>query len=188
LIQQVPDGGSHRITVSLRGPDATIVPAELTLRRTDEPSSILAVLPASATSWVDTIRVPSGVTYYYAVSSQDRLRNESAPSGVASAAVRALLTLGRASTSVASMSVSVGPADGRPTIAAYRIADTAPVTLDIFRMDQPGPAHVGRVVDARQDAGTYVVGLRHYDLGTGRYLLKLQAGGISVEQPVEIRR
>ncbi len=43
LIQQVPDGGSHRITVSLRGPDATIVPAELTLRRTDEPSSILAV-------------------------------------------------------------------------------------------------------------------------------------------------
>lgn len=43
LIQQVPDGGSHRVTVSLRGPDATIVPAELTLRRSDEPSSILAV-------------------------------------------------------------------------------------------------------------------------------------------------
>ncbi|MFN7149365.1 MAG: PAS domain-containing protein, partial [Microthrixaceae bacterium] len=42
LTQQIPDDGAHRITVSLRGPDATIVPAELTLRRSDEPSSILA--------------------------------------------------------------------------------------------------------------------------------------------------
>jgi hypothetical protein len=154
----------------------------------NDPSSILAVLPGSATSWADTIRIPTGVTYYYAVASHDRARNESAPSTVASAAVKALLTLARVTTSVTSMSVSVGAADGRPTLAAYRLAGTVPVTLDLLRVSQPAPARVARLVDERQGAGTYVVGLQDYDLRQGTYLLKLQAGTATVEQSLNLPR
>jgi uncharacterized lipoprotein YddW (UPF0748 family) len=153
-----------------------------------DPSSILAVLPGSATSWVDTIRIPTGVTYYYAVASHDRARNESAPSTVASAAVKALLTLARVTTSVTSMSVSVGAADGRPTLAAYRLAGTVPVTLDLLRVSQPAPVRVARLVDERQGAGTYVVGLQDYDLRQGTYLLQLQAGTATVEQSLNVPR
>jgi len=155
---------------------------------TDDPSSLLAVLPGSTTSWIDTIRVPTGVTYYYAVASHDRVRNESAPSTVASAAVKALLTLARVTTSVTSMSVSVGAADGRPALAAYRLAGTVPVTLDLLRASLPSPVRVARLVDERQDAGTYVVGLRNYHLPQGRYLLKLQAGTAAVEQSIDVQR
>jgi uncharacterized lipoprotein YddW (UPF0748 family) len=155
---------------------------------TADPASILTVLPASRTSWVDTIRVPGGVTYYYAVSALDRMRNESAASPVASAAVRALLTLGRAATSVTSMSVSVGSADGRPTLAAYRLEGPAPVTLDLLRIAQPSPVRVARLVDGQQDAGTYVVGLQDFDLQAGTYLLRLQAGGTSIEQSIGVSR
>ena len=155
---------------------------------TNDPSSILAVLPGSTSSWVDTIRVPTGVTYYYAVASHDRARNESAPSMVASAAVKVLLTLGRATTSVTSMSVSVGATDGRPTLAAYRLAGTVPVTLDLLRVSQPAPVRVARLVEERQSAGTYVVGLQDYDLRQGTYLLKLQAGTANVEQSINVPR
>jgi hypothetical protein len=155
---------------------------------TGDPSSILAVLPGSTTSWVDTIRIPTGVTYYYAVASHDRARNESAPSTVASAAVKALLALARMTTSVTSMSVSVGAADGRPTLAAYRLAGTVPVTLDLLRAGQPSPVRVARLVDERQGAGTYVVGLRDVDLPQGTYVLKLQAGTAAVEQALTIHR
>jgi len=155
---------------------------------TDDPSSILTVIPASATAWVDTIRIPTGVTYYYAVSSHDRARNESAPSEVASAAVKALLTLGRATTSVTSMSVSVEASDGRPTLAAYRVAGTVPVTLDLFRVNQPAQVRVARLVEELQSTGTYVVGLQVYDMREGTYVLKLQAGTTRVEQPIDVRR
>jgi hypothetical protein len=155
---------------------------------TSDPFALLAVLPGSTTSWIDTIRIPTGVTYYYAVASHDRARNESAPSTVASAAVKALLTLARVTTSVTSMSVSVGAVDGRPALAAYRLAGTVPVTLDLLRASQPSPVRVARLVDERQDAGTYVVGLRDYDLPQGTYVLKLQAGTAAVEQSIDVRR
>lgn len=155
---------------------------------TDDPSSILTVLPASSTSWVDTIRIPTGVTYYYTASAQDRMRNESDPAPVASAAVKALLTLGRATTSVTSMSVSIGATDGRPTLAAYRLAGTVPVTLDLLRVAQPAPVRVARLVDEQQTPGTYVVGLQDQDLRQGTYLLKLKAGTTNVEQSISVPR
>lgn len=154
----------------------------------DSPASLLTVIPGAVTSWVDTIRIPSGVTYYYAVTSCDRARNESAPSPVASAAVKALLTLARAATSVTSLSVSVGATDGRPALAAYRLAAEAPVTLDLLRVVKPVPMRLGRLVEERQTAGTYVVGLQPFDLPEGTYLLKLTAGAAIVEQPISIPR
>jgi uncharacterized lipoprotein YddW (UPF0748 family) len=155
---------------------------------TQDPSSILIVLPASATAWVDTIQVPTGVTYYYAVSAHDRARNESAPSAAASAAVKALLALGRAATSVTSLSVSVGVGGGPPTLAAYRLAGTVPVTLDLISVKPAAQVSLGRIAEGQQGPGTYVVGLQDYNLREGTYLLRLQAGTARVEQSIDVRR
>jgi hypothetical protein len=178
--QRAADGDTASWFVLYRSSDPAI--------DTGDASTILAVLPGSATAWVDTIRVPTGVTYYYAVSAHDRMHNESAPSPVASAAVKALLALGRATTSVTSMSVSVGSEDGRPALAAYRLPGSVQVTLDLLRTAGPGPARVARLVDEQQTAGTYVVGLQDYSLREGSYILKLQAGASRVEQPINVSR
>ena len=60
---------------------------------TDNPSLLIAVTPCPSNTFIDTVKVPTGVTYHYAVAALDKGNNESPPTRVASASIREMLAL-----------------------------------------------------------------------------------------------
>jgi hypothetical protein len=148
----------------------------------------LATLTAGAVSYLDTIKVPEGLSYSYDVTAFDRGYNESTPSPTAHGIFRELLALRRMVSDVTSLSALVPSGSGTPTLAAYRVAKRAPVQLDLLRRrTDAGDTLVATITRETQDAGMYIVGLTSIPFVRGNYILRLRAAGTEIEQSVEVR-
>jgi uncharacterized lipoprotein YddW (UPF0748 family) len=155
--------------------------------RTDHPANIVAVIPANRTYHLDTVRVPTGLTYQYAVTALDRLSNESPPSSTGTAVVRELIALKGRLSDFTSLSASLDGRSGQPLLLGYRLAYRTTVSLEILRVDTSGTEYaMARPVDGIRDQGTYILGLRSLQLRPGNYSVRLRAGATHLEQPLRI--
>jgi hypothetical protein len=153
-------------------------------------SSLVAITHSDATFFVDTVREGGSYRYYYAVSALDKGNNESAISNVATITMRELTELRGKLSDFTSLSASVPRENDGVTLVAYKLALRSPVSLRVMRQDVDPAQRAAALVLASgmQSAGTYIVGVARSQLTPGLYLVRLDAGGMVVEQPFEIRQ
>jgi len=155
----------------------------------DDGRALAAVTTTADNYFIDTVKVATGVGYCYAVTALDKGNNESAPSNVATIAVREAIALKGKLFDVASLSTVFSTRDGAPTLVGYQLNDRLPVSLCLYRTVGAGTdSLVATLVDDVQEKGTYVLGLRKAIQARGAYVLRLKAGGATLEQPVEYLR
>jgi hypothetical protein len=156
----------------------------------EEASSLVAITNSDAAFFVDTVHAGGSYRYYYAVSALDKGNNESAISNVATITMRELSELRGKLSDFTSLSASVARESGSVTLVAYKLALHSPVSLRVMGRDVDSAQSPAALVLASgmQGPGTYVVGVSRSQLMPGLYLVRLDAGGIVVEQPLEIRR
>jgi uncharacterized lipoprotein YddW (UPF0748 family) len=155
--------------------------------RIDFSSNIVAVIPGSLNHYIDTVTVPSGFTYYYAVTALDKFNNESDPSTMGSGVVRELLALRGKLSNITALSAAFGQGQRTPSLLAYRIAVPAHVTLEILQMGIEGRDSVVAVLlDRQEPEGTHILGMDALRLAPGVYTLRLRTGTTSLEQPLQI--
>jgi uncharacterized lipoprotein YddW (UPF0748 family) len=153
----------------------------------EDPSSIVTITTSDSTFFIDTVRTPGSLTYYYAVTAFDKGNNESAPSNTGSVIVREMLALRGKLSNVTSLSTSIANDKNSPTLVAYKLAGRLFVSLDVFHQKSDSVEHfVSTLARGFQEEGTYVVGLG--TLTAGRYLIRLKAGTTMLEQPFEVAR
>jgi uncharacterized lipoprotein YddW (UPF0748 family) len=153
-------------------------------------SCLVAITNSDAARFVDTVRAGTSYKYYYAVSALDKGNNESAISNVATITMRELTELRGKLSDFTSLSTSVARDNGGVTLVAYKLALRSSVSLRVVKQDIDSARSSAALVLASgmQSAGTYVVGVARSQLKPGSYLVRLDAGGIVVEQPLEIRQ
>jgi len=153
----------------------------------DSPYSIAAVLPATQLAFADSQATTD--EYFYAVSSCDRMHNESEPSPVISSrpSLAQPLPPFRPQTNI-SLSVSLANASGRPLAALYTIAQRTRVALDVFlkRSDTPDTLHT-KLIRAVQEEGKYKVSLQSVKFTPGTYVMRLTTTEATIEQSVVVR-
>jgi uncharacterized lipoprotein YddW (UPF0748 family) len=156
----------------------------------NDASSLVAITNSDATFFVDTVREGGSYRYYYAVSALDKGNNESAISNVATITMRELTELRGKLSDFTSLATSVARENGNVTLVAYKLALRSPVSLRVVKQDTDSAQSAASLVLANgmQTAGTYIVGVGRSQLAPGLYLVRLDAGGIVIEQPLEIRQ
>jgi len=153
----------------------------------DDPRAIAQVVPGSAESCIDTVRIPSGATYYYAVSAVNAANSEGPPSPVSSGTMQEFLSLRGKMTETTGLSASLSPGGGTPRMVAYSLARRTPVTLDLLARPKGSIDTITTtLVRDTQETGIYVVGLNGVQFVAGKYTFRLRAGGSVVEQPFEL--
>jgi uncharacterized lipoprotein YddW (UPF0748 family) len=173
------DGDSARSYVVYRSSAAEV--------DTEDPRTIVAILPATITHLIDTVEVPEGFTYTYAVTALDKGNNESPPSVPSSATVAELLALKRKVVDFTSLSTAIPRGSTRPTLAAYRLARRMPITLQVYRREgESSETLISTLVDSVQEGGTYVLGLAQVPFHPGSYVVRLTSGDARLEQSVII--
>jgi uncharacterized lipoprotein YddW (UPF0748 family) len=154
-----------------------------------DPRALVSVLPAERTHTLDTVRVPSGLSYYYAVAALDKGYNESTPSESSTGIVHELLAIKKKVSEVTSLSTSVSSASGTPTLVAYRLARQMNVSLEVYgRHATSQDSLLMTLVDGVMDGGTYVLGLAGIPFRKGEYVIRLQTPDALLEQPIIVRR
>jgi hypothetical protein len=158
--------------------------------QSNDASSLVAITNSDATFFIDTVREGGSYRYYYAVSALDKGNNESAISNVATITMRELTELRGKLSDFTSLSTSVARENGNVTLVAYKLALRSPVSLRVVKQDTDSAQSAASLVLASgmQTAGTYIVGVARSRLTPGQYLVRLDAGGIVIEQPLEIRQ
>jgi hypothetical protein len=154
---------------------------------TEDPRSFIATTTDSRTHFIDTVRVPSGLTYYYSVTAFDKGNNESAPSTRSSGIVKELLAIKQKVSDVTSLSTSLSGTAGKPGAVAYRLAHRMPVALEVYRrITESADSLLATIVRDIQDGGTYIAGLDAVTFTAGRYMLRLTAGQSVLEQQLDV--
>ena len=153
----------------------------------EDPSSLLAVTTGHSTSYEDTLRPTGGYRYFYAVSALDKGNNEGPVSTPGSVILSRMLSLRGRLSGFTSLSASVSH-DGSTTLVAYRIPKRSQVLLQVVVPDVDS-TRAGKLTLAggEKDPGTYVVGISEDRLEPGSYILRLLAGDMAIEHPLEIR-
>jgi uncharacterized lipoprotein YddW (UPF0748 family) len=155
----------------------------------ENPACLIAITPGSQCFWADTISMPSGFSYSYAVSALDKGNNEGLPSAATSTSVKALLALRKKLEGATSFSTSVSSATGTPSIAAYRLPHPMQVSMGIYRRTSAGrDSLVALLFRREQERGTYLVGMQNIPFEAGQYVLRLEAGTTTLEQAVTVTR
>jgi len=164
--------------------------ATRTAPQIDDARNLVAVVPNQSTQYVDTLKVPSGLTYYYAVTAIDKGNNESAPSTVGTGTFRELLALKGKLSNITMLSTSFGQGGNSPNLVAYRLARRTLVFVEVSKdvADARADSLTTTLVSAVQDEGTYIVGLNALQFTPGRYVVRLRTGATTLEQPVVFRR
>jgi uncharacterized lipoprotein YddW (UPF0748 family) len=176
---KAPDGDGARWYVIYRSSPAA--------PRIDFSPNIVAVLPGTLNHYIDTVTVPSGFTYYYAITALDKANNESDPSTMGSGVVRELLALRGKLSNMTALSAAFGQGQRTPSLLAYRIAMPAHVTLEILQTGTEGKDSVVAVLlDRQEPEGTHILGMDAHGLAPGLYTLRLRTGTASLEQPLQI--
>jgi uncharacterized lipoprotein YddW (UPF0748 family) len=154
---------------------------------TDNPRAIAAITSTADNFYVDSVSTPVGIASYYAVASLDKGNNESLPSNIASATVREALALQGKLSHFTTLSTSVSNGDGTPAFAGYHLGARMPVALELYLTTSDArDTLIATLVNAVQDEGAYVYGLRRALHTPGIYLIRLKAGGTVLEQNVEV--
>lgn len=155
----------------------------------ENPACLIAITPGSQCFWADTISMPSGFSYSYAVSALDKGNNEGLPSAATSTSAKALLALRKKLEGATSFSTSVSSATGTPSIAAYRLPHPMQVSMGIYRRTSAGrDSLVALLFRREQERGTYLVGMQNIPFEAGQYVLRLEAGTTTLEQAVTVTR
>ena len=155
----------------------------------NNPYFLIAVTPAQSNIFTDTVKVPTGVTYHYAVAALDKGNNESSPSGVASASIREMLALKNRLPASTSLNTSFSSVTGTPTLLAYRLERRTPVQLSIYRQLADGRDSLyATLINEIQGNATYVVGLGRIAFKSGRYAIRMRAGEAVIEQQFVVER
>ncbi|MEK9136475.1 MAG: family 10 glycosylhydrolase, partial [Bacteroidota bacterium] len=152
----------------------------------NDPSLLAAITTTNSTFFVDTVRAGSGYRYYYAVSALDKGNNESDISNVASVTMRELTELRGKLSDFTTLSTSVAHDGEATTLIAYKLATRASVLLQVI--EQQGDSSTLTLASGMQNAGTFVVGVVAGQLHPGSYIVRLKAGTLAIEQPIEIPR
>jgi uncharacterized lipoprotein YddW (UPF0748 family) len=153
----------------------------------DDPRSIAQVLPGMTTSCTDTVRVPSGATYYYAVSAVNAANSEGPPSQISSGTMLEFLSLRGKLTEMTGLSAALSPQGNTPRMVAYSLARRTSVMLDLLaRPRGSNDTILTRLVSDTQETGLYVVGLNNVQFVPGKYTVRLRTGDSVVEQPFEL--
>ncbi|MGB2959313.1 MAG: hypothetical protein WBD30_10540, partial [Bacteroidota bacterium] len=154
-----------------------------------DPRALVSILPAGRTHTLDTVRVPSGLTYYYAVAALDKGYNESLPSEPSTGIVHELLAIRKKVSEVTSLSTSISSTSGTPTLVAYRLARRMNISLQVYRRHGASQdSLLSTLVDGVNDGGTYVLGLGRVSFPTGEYVIRLRTPDTLLEQPVIVGR
>ncbi len=153
----------------------------------DDPRSIAQVVSGSTSSIIDTVKVPSGATYYYAVSAVNAANSEGFPSPVSGGTMREFLSLRGKMTETTGLSASLSPGGGTPHMVAYSLARRTPVTLELLAHPRGSNDTITTtLVSDTQETGIYIVGLNSVQFVPGKYTFRLRAGESVVEQPFEL--
>ena len=153
----------------------------------DDPRSIAQVVPGMTTACTDTVRVPSGTTYYYAVSALNGANSEGPPSQTSSRTVQEFQLLKGKLTARTGLSAALSGQGGTPRMVAYSLARRPPVTLDLLARPRGlTDATLTTLVSDTQGTGIYVVGLGNVQFVPGRYTFRLRTGDSVVEQPFDL--
>jgi len=154
-----------------------------------DPRTLVAILPAERTFVLDTVRVPSGLTYYYAVAALDKGYNESVPSEPSTGIIHELLAIRRKVSDVTSLSTSISSSSGIPTLVAYRLARRMNISLQVYRRQgESRDSLLSTLVDGVKEGGTYVLGLAPVPFRNGEYIIRLQTPDALLEQPIVVAR
>jgi uncharacterized lipoprotein YddW (UPF0748 family) len=157
----------------------------------DDASALAAITTTDETFFVDTIRAGLGYRYFYAVSALDKGNNESLISNVASVTLKEMTELRGKLSEFTSLSTSLAhDNDNAVTLVGYKVANRSFVSVQVVKQDIDSAQNAAALVLASgmQSAGTYIVGVARSQLKPGLYLVRLDAGGIVIEQPLEIRQ
>jgi uncharacterized lipoprotein YddW (UPF0748 family) len=154
---------------------------------TNNPLFLIAVTPGADNMFVDTVKVPTGVTYHYAIAALDKGNNEGPPSNVASGSIREMLALKNRMPAFTSLSTSFSHGAGTPTLVAYRLEQRSPVQLSIYRQLGDGQDSLyATLINEVQNSATYVVGLGRIAFRSGRYAIRMRAGEMDIEQLFDV--
>jgi hypothetical protein len=149
----------------------------------DDPHALVAIVPDGRTYYADTVAVPEGVQYFYAVSALDRANNESSPT-TTSVSVRELVDLSGRLSTLTSL-VTLLPEDASPLIA-FVLSAGSEIALEL-RSATPADSTYALLATGNRNPGTYVVGIPGGRFSPGRYVVRLTAGPHRLEQPLELR-
>jgi uncharacterized lipoprotein YddW (UPF0748 family) len=153
----------------------------------DDPRAISQVVPGSTASCTDTVRVPSGGTYYYAVSAINAANSEGPPSQISGGTMKEFLSLRGKLTEMTGLSASLSSQGGTPRMVAYSLAKKTLVTLDLLaRPTGSSDSILTTLVSDTQETGIYVVGLSNVQFVPGKYSFRLRTGESVVEQPFDL--
>ena len=152
----------------------------------DNPRAIAAVTTDNRSSYIDTVRVPTGLSYYYAVTAFDKGNNESPPSNVSAGTMKELSAI-RGILEVTGLSIQVSNTTQKPTLIAYRLARRSRVSVDVLSIKPAGSDTLVRsIVNEVQEGGTYVFGLNGIPFPRGKHTLRLNTGESHLEQSVDV--
>jgi uncharacterized lipoprotein YddW (UPF0748 family) len=155
----------------------------------NDPTNLVAITTTSDAYFVDTIRTPGGLRYYYAVAALDKGNNESAPSNIGGAVIREVQTFSNSLSNFNSLSTSLPNGNAWPALIAYRLARRTAVSLNIVQKSSNESERTVLVLaQGMQDGGTHVVGVPQDQLRPGAYIIRLQAGDVLLEQPLDMFR
>jgi len=150
----------------------------------EDPATLIAIVPGSATEYVDTLGHPEAPRYYYAVAALDKGNNESAPL-IGSALGPDLIALAQSVSPVTRLGGVFKDPETLVMFIPYEIKTHTPV--QVLVLDSSG--HEFRVVvDGMQDPGRYVAAVDMEAFATGTYSFVLTAGEFSDRRTFRIDR
>lgn len=157
--------------------------------RYDDPATLVAIIGAERHYYMDTIRTPGGLTYYYAVTALDRANNESAPSPVAIGIIKEVAAMREKISDITALAVLPVAGGEGPNLVAYSLAERMTVSLDIYETNPDGSEQLlSALFGGEQEKGRYVVGLGGVNLTSGVYILRLKAGDTTLQQMLALPR
>jgi uncharacterized lipoprotein YddW (UPF0748 family) len=155
---------------------------------TNDPGTIVAITSSDERSLIDTIASPGTPVYYYAVSAFDKGNNESPPTPVAGGTVREMFALRGKLSNTTSLSISVAHGEDLPLLVGFRLPERTVVSLDLLeKKENHSESLYSTLMSGPRDGGTYVVGILGEQCTPGRYVIRLTAEGIQLEEPVDLR-
>ena len=152
---------------------------------TGDPLNILAIVPSTAGMYADTIRHPVSGKYYYAVSGFDRGNNESAATPAQSVTMPEVLALSREFSPVNALGDCFRQPSSTLVYFPYEVEKPSPVFVKILDGNN---IEVATVVDAVQQAGSYIAAADISRLSRGNYTCMFIAGEYTEKKSFRVDR
>jgi len=153
----------------------------------NDATNLVSILPATETSFIDTIQSPKSVQYYYAVTALNRGNNESRPSPVATTVPKEVIALRDLLRGSMSLVVSEPGQSDSPIFITYKLTQRTTVSIEIRRAVPGGQAVLLPIARDMKEEGTHILAVPASGLGAGKYVVRMESQEGVLEDPVEIR-